>query len=99
MSTEETNTRDLSAEAEHVAAEDPDRAEELARLALEAEPASARAANVLGVLAHARGRLLEAQLLLEQACSRPEADADMRANLRHVRAELGRAYIAAATEA
>src|SRR5687768_16231797 len=79
----------LARQAEEAAENDAGKAAALAREALAADPANARAANVLGVLAYATGRLAEAQVHLERACSLPGADDDMRANAERVRTELG----------
>jgi hypothetical protein len=84
--------------AEEVAESDPARAEELAAQALSIAPRNARAANTLGVLAFRAGRLIEAQMRLELACSLPEADDDMQANLTTVRRHLAAAYAAAAPD-
>jgi hypothetical protein len=89
----------LVAEAERVAEDDPDRAAELAQRALDANPESAGAANVLGVIAYARGRLVDAQSLFAQACAQPDADEDMRLNLAAVRSELAPVTTAFAQEA
>ncbi|WP_028065379.1 tetratricopeptide repeat protein [Solirubrobacter soli] len=51
--------------------------------------------NLLGYLAHHEGRLIEAQLQFELACSLAPEDVDARDNLAAVRAELGALYGAA----
>jgi hypothetical protein len=53
---------------------------------------SAGAHNLLGFLAHREGRLIEAQREFEHACALAADDADARANLDLVRAELGALY-------
>jgi hypothetical protein len=78
----------LVEQAEQVADADPEQAAALARQALDADPQNAGAANVLGVLAYARGQLIEAAMHLDRACSSPEADDDMRANLAAVRTQI-----------
>jgi hypothetical protein len=84
-----TSAEALAEQAEEAAETHPTQATALARQALEAEPANGRAANVLGVLAYADGRIAEAEKWLKQACSSPAADDDMRANLERVTSELG----------
>jgi hypothetical protein len=88
----------LVAEAESLAEDDPARAAELARQALEGDPYSARAANILGALAFGTGRYVEAQMMFELACSLPGVDEDMVDNLATVRRRLGALYVAAANE-
>ena len=88
----------LVAEAESLAEDDPARAAELARQALEADPFSAKAANILGALAFGTGRFVEAQMMFELACSLPGVDEDMVDNLATVRRRLGALYVAAANE-
>jgi hypothetical protein len=60
-----------------------------------ADAANAGARNLLGFLAHREGRLIEAQLQFEHALALDPEDADARANLEAVRAELGALYGAA----
>jgi hypothetical protein len=55
-------------------------------------PESAGSHNLLGVLAHREGRLIEAQRHFEHACALAPEDADARANLDVVREELGALY-------